>query len=427
MENQYLDFFEPTRPWSVSELTQKIRSVLEGGFSKIWLKGEISNFRPASSGHVYFSLKDSQSCIAAAIFGWSKRKAFELKDGLEVLVGGKISVFGPRGSYQIIIDSIEPLGAGALQLAFEQLKNKLANEGLFEQGRKRRLPLFPHTIVVVTSPTGAVIQDMVNILKRRAPHIKVIVIPSLVQGTGAPEQLIQGINLANEFNIGDVIVIARGGGTLEDLWAFNHENLARAIVASKIPVISAVGHETDFTISDFVADLRAPTPSAAAEIISNHWVVAMRWVQDAHERVQIQAMKVISQKKLLFHHVAARLVSPKDRLREQAQKCDEYSVRIERAIFHRMEARRNSLVHLAGKLEALSPLQVLKRGFSIIQKPDGKDSGDKPEIIRSVHQVSIHQSVVILLSDGEVMAKVLTVRQQPFLSKSHSGMSESMS
>lgn len=388
---------------TVSELNSQIKGVLEPSFTQVWVQGEVSNFRPAASGHVYFSLKDQNSCISAAAFGWkSKKKTFDLKDGLHVLCRGRVTLYSPRGTYQLVTDLIEPLGAGALQLAFEQLKEKLAAEGLFDPARKRPLPLLPSSIAVITSPSGAAIQDMLNILKRRAPHIRIIVIPALVQGDEAPSQLIQGLEIANRFKLGDLIVLARGGGSMEDLWCFNHENLARAIQRSKLPVISAVGHEIDFTISDFVSDLRAPTPSAAAEILSGNWVEAIQQIQDLSKRMMNGMLRDLSTRKVLLSHVTARLVSPKDRLREQAQKIDELALRLERAMKVRFERKKGLLEQLLGKLDALSPLRVLERGYSLVRQVDKKSI-----VVKSVKQVKSGQELEITFYDGQKLVKAL--------------------
>lgn len=387
------------RHLSVTELTAQIRGTLEPAFSQVWVKGEVSNFRPAASGHVYFSLKDSGACISAAIFGWGaqkKRRMFELKDGMEVICRGKVSVYAPRGSYQLIIEHVEPLGAGALQVAFEQLKAKLAAEGLFNPARKRQLPAYPTRIAVVTSPSGAAIRDMLNILERRAPHVRVTIIPAIVQGDSAPEQIIRGLELANRHDLGDVVVLARGGGSIEDLWCFNDEGLARAIAASRLPVVSAVGHEIDFTISDFVSDLRAPTPSAAAEICTGHWVDSLRRLDDASERLVAAMLRDLHGRKVVLSHIAARVVSPRDRLREQAQKCDELFLRLERAIGVHLDKRRAKLDQLMGKLDALSPLRVLERGYAIVRDP-AADGG----VVRSAAQIRTGQKLRIAFYDGE--------------------------
>ena len=255
--------------YSVEQLNITIRQTLEGQLGIVWLQAEISNFKPHSSGHFYFSLKDSKAQISAIMFRGSNSKLkFKPHDGLEVIVRGKITVYEPRGTYQIVCDSMEPVGAGALQKQFEQLKEKLKQEGLFDPLQKKVLPAFPKSIAVVTSPTGAAIQDILNIMSRRAPHVSVTVVPAIVQGAAAAPQICEAFRKAMLLKP-DVIIIGRGGGSIEDMWCFNDETLARLIASCDIPVISAVGHEIDFTICDFVADLRAPTPSAAAELVAN--------------------------------------------------------------------------------------------------------------------------------------------------------------
>jgi exodeoxyribonuclease VII large subunit len=378
-------------------LTTQIRGVLEPSFIQVWVQGEISNFRPAASGHVYFSLKDQNACISAAIFGWGARKrSFDLKDGLQVLCRGKITVYPPRGTYQLTVDHVEPLGAGALQIAFEKLKAKLAAEGIFDPSVKRPLPRFPTRIAVVTSPSGAAIQDMLNILKRRAPQMRVVVIPAIVQGEDAPSQIIRGLELANQHRLGDLVVLARGGGSIEDLWCFNDENLARAIRRSALPVISAVGHEIDFTISDFASDLRAPTPSAAAEIVSGNWVDAGLRLRDLATRLRSVISRDLLTRKTLFSHLSARVVSPKDRLREQAQKTDELAHRLERAIQVRIERKRSGLAQWIGKLDALSPLRVLERGYALVRDP-----AENRVVVKSALQVRSNQELEITFYDGQ--------------------------
>jgi exodeoxyribonuclease VII large subunit len=390
---------------TVTELTSRIRGVLEPSFTDVWVQGEISNCRPAASGHAYFSLKDEGASISAAIFGWGARAkknpktAFDLKDGLHVLCHGKLSLYPPRGGYQIIIDKIEPLGAGALQIAFEQLKAKLGAEGLFDSKRKRPLPSFPRQVAVVTSPSGAAIRDMLNIMARRAPNVGVVVVPALVQGEEAAAQIIRGIEAANRLALGEIIVLARGGGSMEDLWCFNDERLARAIAASRLPIISAVGHEIDFTISDFVADLRAPTPSAAAEIITGHWLDSRRILRDLGQRLRSSITRDLVTRKTLLSHIAARLVSPKDRLREQAQRCDDWHLRLERAIKGRLEAKRAGLEKMAAKLDALSPLKVLERGYSIVREHATE------KVIRSAKDVATGQELRITFHDGHRTVK----------------------
>lgn len=387
---------------TVTELTSKIKGILEPAFQDVWVQGEVSNFRPAASGHLYFSLKDSGSSISAALFGagGKKKLAFDLKDGLQILCRGKVSIYAPRGNYQFIIEQIEPLGAGALQIAFEQLKAKLAAEGLFDSKRKRPLPAFPKKIAVVTSPSGAAIRDMLNILKRRAPHLEVLVIPAVVQGDEAPRQLIRGLEAANRYGLAEVIVLARGGGSIEDLWCFNDETLARAIAASALPVISAVGHEIDFTISDFVSDLRAPTPSAAAEIVSGNWVDVVRQIQVSGDRMRSMLLRDMQGKRNMLSHLAARVVSPLDRLREKMQRIDEWSMRMERALHQTVERRKLAFGQVIGKLEALSPLKVLDRGYSIVRTETGK-------VLRSKSDTKPGEEFSVVFSDGESKARFL--------------------
>lgn len=391
---------EPQKAWSVSELTTRIRGTLEPAFTQVWVQGEVSNCRPATSGHLYFSLKDAQAQIAAACFGWGARRskpgvpAFEMRDGLSVLCRGKLTLYPPRGSYQLTVDQIEPLGAGALQVAYEQLKGKLAAEGLFDPSRKRKLPPFPTRIAVVTSPGGAAIQDMLNILKRRSPQMRVVVIPALVQGPEAPAQILRGLELANRHALGEVIVLARGGGSIEDLWGFNDEKLARAIAQSALPVISAVGHEIDFTIADFVADLRAPTPSAAAEIVSGGWVDVARRVQDASGRLRQCISRDLRERRALVQNVAARVVNPRDRLREQMQRLDEWVLRLENGWARKLERAKAALSQNSAQLNALSPLQVLERGYTLARTAEGV-------VLTSASQVHSGSEIHLKFRDGE--------------------------
>ncbi len=388
------------KPLTVTELTARIKGVLEPAFTEIWVQAEISNFRPAASGHLYFSLKDSGSMIAAALFGagGKRRVAFDLKDGMQVLCRGKVAVYAPRGNYQFIVDRIEPLGAGALQIAFEQLKAKLQSEGLFDPKRKRPLPPFPKRIAVVTSPSGAAIRDMLNILRRRAPHLEVLVIPALVQGAEAPKQILRGLDAANKHDLGEIVVLARGGGSIEDMWCFNDEALARAIASSRLPVVSAVGHEIDFTIADFVADLRAPTPSAAAEIVSGHWVDVARQLGQNAERMRSTIRRDLANKRSLLNHLSARVVSPLDRLREQMQRVDEWTARLDRSLRNVIERRKLAFGQLTGKLEALSPLKVLDRGYAIARTEQG-------HVLRKRSDAKPGEEFSVVFTDGEAKAR----------------------
>ena len=402
MSDQDLPLFQssvPTpesRAMSVSEVTFKIKRNLEGEFSAVWIKGEISNLKPASSGHVYFSLKDDGASLSAAAFGWGRKKStFELKDGLEVLCHGNVSVYAPRGNYQLLVDTIEPLGAGALQLAFDQLKNKLRTEGLFELKTKRKIPPYPRKIVVITSPQAAAFRDVLTVLKRRAPFVEVLLVPALVQGESAPEKLIQAMRVANHYKLGDVILLTRGGGSIEDLWAFNNEELARAIATSALPVISAVGHEVDFTIADFVADLRAPTPSAGAEILTQHWVELRERMRQLKERLLMSLKREVLLKRRSLETLAAKLKSPRDQLREKSQRLDELALNLERSINLIIERRQMHLERLMSKLNALSPLNVLSRGYALVQTQDR-------HVIRKASEVGAGQKLLLRFSDGEV-------------------------
>ncbi len=394
----------PLKAWSVSELTQKMRGVLEPQFTQVWVQGEVANYRPAGSGHLYFSLKDQGATLAAAAFGWgSKRQTFEFKNGLQLLCRGKVSIYPPRGNYQLVIDRMEPLGAGALQLAFEQLKAQLWAEGLFAPDKKRKLPRFPSRIVVITSPTGAVLQDMLHILKRRAPHIQIRLIPAKVQGEGAAGELLAALGRANQLD-GQLIVLARGGGSIEDLSCFNEEGLARAIAASRLPVISAVGHEIDFTIADFVADFRAPTPSAAAEILSQAWVEVAAQLPDWRLRLVALIQKDLQQKRMLLVFIQARLTSPKDRCLEQAQKVDELLMRAGRAMAGRLQQAQARWWQAAGKLEALSPLKVLERGYVLV-KEAGESSGRG--VVKKATETYGGQKLELIFADGSRTVEVL--------------------
>ena len=386
---------------SVGQLTQSIKALLEGGVGAVAVRGEISNWRPAASGHIYFSLKDADAMISAALFrgAAARTKSTLLKDGVEVVCRGRISVYPPRGSYQIIVDSIEPVGAGSLQAAFEALKKKLQLEGLFDQARKRPLPLMPERIVVITSPTGAAVRDVLSVLKRRFSCVNVLVIPALVQGEEAHKDLIRALRTANEFALGDVILLTRGGGSLEDLWCFNSEELAREIAHSKIPVVSAVGHEIDFTIADFVADLRAPTPSAAAEILVRERQHIEQQMTEARARLVRFITAEIRQGKLRLEALLSKLKSPRDRINELRLRFDDWSDRLVFTVRKVIERDRQMLVRLEASLRALSPLEVLDRGYSIVFDAKGK-------VIRAKKQASPGDALTIRVSDGSISAEV---------------------
>jgi exodeoxyribonuclease VII large subunit len=351
---------------TVSQLTARIKNLLEGSFPEVWVEGEISNLSAPQSGHSYFTLKDEQSQIRAVLFRSSQRFIkFTLQHGTLVICRGKLGVYGPRGEYQLVLEYIEPKGAGALQLAFEQLKTRLEQEGLFDPGRKKPLPALPRRIGIVTSPSGAAIRDMLRVIKRRHPRMHMLIYPVPVQGVEAAPAIVEAIRSFNRERNVDVMIIGRGGGSLEDLWAFNEEQVARAISASAIPIISAVGHETDYTIADFAADLRAPTPSAAAEM-----------VVESEERLQ---ERVIALSSLLIRNIRQKierlrfvlreqqqmLEDPRKILEQHAQRIDELTGRIATGLKHHIRRDRALLVSLTAALDHLNPLSILSRGYSI--------------------------------------------------------------
>ncbi len=446
---------ETRRPLTVSEVNSQVKAAIEKAFASVWLEGEIVNFVAAASGHWYFTLHDGDSQLKAACYRGSNWKIrFQPFDGLQVRVRGKLSVYEPKGEYQILVESLEPIGEGALKVAFEQIKLKLGKERLFDEDLKRPLPFFPRRVGVVTSPNGAAFHDILNVLSRRTKSVSLVLIPTRVQGEMAGEEIRQAVILANEFNKTagesekiDVLIVGRGGGSAEDLWAFNEERLARTIRASEIPIISAVGHEIDWTIADLVADRRAPTPSAAAEIV-------------AESESQIEAF-VAQRSQDLFQLINYKLLASRARLQELAlspvfiefpQKIKDWRYETEdlaaqinaalkdklRAAENRFEAVKSRLspVKLSARfgnqktrlavlrerqaaaarklidrkdedlkiemasLDALSPLAVLRRGYSITEKESGK-------IISSIAQIKQNERVQIRLSDGKLKAEVL--------------------
>jgi len=410
--------------YSVSEITRQVKSLIQQ-FEGIWIEGEISNFVPHSSGHMYFSLKDEKSVIRGAFFkNANQHLKFKPADGMMVIVHGNLDLYEKSGQYQIIVDNMEPKGVGALQLRFEQLKAQLSKEGLFDQARKKKLPLLPRKIGIVTSPTGAAIRDMINVLERRFPNIHVVLNPVRVQGDGAAEEIAAAIKEMNEDGSYEVLIIGRGGGSLEDLWAFNEEVVARAIFASKIPVVSAVGHEIDFTIADFVADLRAPTPSAAAElVVSNKIDLAqklgayeMRLTQDLKKKYLAFKEKLdwirrsglamglkrtldIFKERVLNASKSPAFIRPKERVTQLKQEVDEYEAKLAKSIKHFLENRRNEVKILNGKVESLNPLNILERGYSV--------TTSKGRIIKDAGELNLGDEIEVRLHKGNIKSKVL--------------------
>ncbi len=345
---------------SVSDVNKAVKGTLESNYKLIWVKGEISNFKPHSSGHFYFSLKDSKAQISAMMFrGANSGLKFKPHDGLEVIVRGRVSVYEPRGTYSINCELMDPVGAGALQLAFDQLKKKLELEGLFKQERKRPIPLLPRHVAVVTSQTGAAIRDILNVLGRRFKGLRITVIPAIVQGDQCPGSVVAGIELAQRMGDVDVLIVGRGGGSIEDMWGFNDERVARAIFASKIPVISAVGHEIDFTIADFVADLRAPTPSAAAELVVKNAAEIQDQIGNMKRRLWRSYQHQMEMNRQKVFQLSKRLVDPKRRLQDLAQRCDELSQRLESATQRYFEKLAQTIRLKVSRLQ--SPLEAILR------------------------------------------------------------------
>jgi exodeoxyribonuclease VII large subunit len=441
------------RVYTVSELTAGIKGTLEGMFPAVWVEGEISNLRVPSSGHAYFTLKDEGAQLSAVLFrGRGRRVRFEPEDGMHVLAFGGLDVYAARGQYQLVVELMEPQGLGALQLAFEQLKRKLEAEGLFDDGRKRKLPVYPRVIGIVTSPTGAAIRDMLNIIGRRFGDLRILIAPVRVQGDGAPAEIVQALVNLQEMAELDVIVMGRGGGSIEDLWAFNDETVARAIVACRVPVISAVGHETDFTIADFVADLRAPTPSGAAELVVREKLAVIERLVDLYARLkQAMTADVTAQgERLQFLARRRVLTDPARALRDLYRRLDDLQGRLrlglragQRQIRHRLalltqalsarnpaarisadvallgqlrgrlvsgaahgvQASRARFATSVGRLESLSPLAVLSRGYSVTRLPSGA-------LVRSAAQARAGDLLEILLHQGALGARVTEVRER---------------
>jgi len=390
---------------TITELTRRIRCSIEQEFFNIWVVGEVSNFKRATSGHVYLTLKDSGAQLQAVIFkSLASRLKFEMKDGMQVVAYGSVTVYDARGQYQLIVENVEPKGVGALQLAFLQLKERLEKEGLFDPGHKKPLPLLPKTIAIVTSPTGAAIRDILNVINRRFARVKILIYPVKVQGEGASLEISQAINDLNNVPDIDVMIVGRGGGSLEDLWAFNEEVVARSIYASKIPVISAVGHEINVTISDLVADKRALTPTEAGELVVPHY----NQLKDALKKIKARLLQVLCNKILLIRSrlegIKSRLSLKRqiDNILRLQQRLDEIAQRLDFAGKHTMEMRRERLLGLANRLEGISPLKVLGRGYSVTTTIN-----DAP--IKSSDELELGAKVKTRLSRGSIISSVVEI------------------
>ena len=439
--------------YSVSQLNQSVRLMLENQLGAVWLTGEISNFSQPVSGHWYLSLKDENAQVRCAMFRMKNlRVSFRPTNGMQVLVRANVSLYEPRGDYQLIIESMHLAGEGLLMQQFEALKLKLAAEGLFAQHLKKNLPHFSKAVGIITSKTGAALQDILHILQRRDPSLKIIIYPTAVQGKDAATDIAQMIELANQRQEVDVLIVGRGGGSLEDLWCFNEEMVARAIFHSHLPVISAVGHETDVTIADFVADVRAPTPSAAAELVSRNQTELLQQLQYRRQRLEIALDRLFAEKLQKLRHLSLRLHNqhPQAQLRIQQQLITQLSHRLQQTLRHhwqktaenltalsmrlyknplplclqqyeqqlaQLKVRLNShmnltlslqqkqLAHLCGKLDSLSPLKVLARGYSITQNQQNFT-------IRSMKDVNVGEQIKTRLPDGDIISQVIRLEEK---------------
>ncbi len=398
-----LDLFnqEARKYLSVSELNELVKGTLESRLEALWVVGEISNFRVPPSGHCYFTLKDDRCQIAAVMF---RRQgaglSFVPENGMEVLCSGRISLYAVRGDLQLYVETMEPRGQGALFLAFEQLKKKLAEEGLFAPERKRPLPFLPVSIGIVTSDKGAALQDMLRIMRDRFSDRRVVIRPVKVQGEGAAEEIAAGIAALGRSGDVDVMIVGRGGGSLEDLWAFNEEIVARAIFESPVPIISAVGHEIDFTIADFVADERAPTPTAAAEMVVPHKADLLDQLGD-FEAALVRAMRgKLETAEESWRGLVKRLTDPGRRLRENQQRVDELSGDLLRRFNDRLRRLKDGLVQATGRLDALSPLAVLQRGYSIAHRLP------QQSIVKEAASLTIGDRLRLTFAKGKAIARV---------------------
>jgi exodeoxyribonuclease VII large subunit len=434
------------RIYTVSELTALLKMTIEDNFPFVWISGEISNFRIPSSGHFYFTLKDENAQISAVMFrGQSRNLNLDLEDGIKIIGLGRISVYEPRGTYQIILEYVEPMGIGALQIAFEKLKKRLFDEGLFEEKHKKPLPLLPKKITIITSPTGAVVHDIIDIVNRRFPNIKIEIVPVKVQGEGSVNEIVEAFALLNELNNTDVIILARGGGSLEDLQAFNSEPVARAIFASNIPVVSAVGHEIDYTISDFVADLRAPTPSAAAELVVPVKKDLSDKINDLYGSLKTLLIRYVNYKRFILKSISERIIHPRKKIQDLRLRLDDFSNRLIGTVLRNLKQNRerlkwrdaslknlsplsitkkhkvkveqlntnififinniikkdySRLSELTASLNSINPIAILERGYSITRTiPHGK-------IVRDPDQVLIHQDLEVIVSKGVIICRV---------------------
>lgn len=433
------------RVYTVTELTREIKGVLEGRFPAVWVKGEVSNLKVPTSGHFYFTLKDENACLDAVLFrNDARRLKFRIQNGLSLVARGRLDLYPPKGGYQLVCDGVDLVGAGALQIAFEQLKEKLQKEGLFAQERKRKLPFLPRRIAVVTSPSGAAVHDFLRVLHRRFPNLPVLIVPARVQGENAAQEIARGIVRAAKARDVDVVVVARGGGSLEDLWAFNEEVVARALCGCPVPTVSAVGHEVDVTIADFCADVRAPTPTAAAELLAREKTELVADLAQRKARLHRALRAQLDKRKAQLDRLEARVADPRRLLSDRKLRLDKLEQRLQAALkldareaklrklrerlqgqhprekLHRLHrevarleeklrtlatravaSRQQRFESLAGRLDAMSPLKVLARGYAVAFDEQGR-------ALTSAAQVEPGDRLRVRLHEGELSASVLT-------------------
>ncbi|OQY59030.1 MAG: exodeoxyribonuclease VII large subunit [Desulfobacteraceae bacterium 4572_88] len=389
------------RIYTVSELTGEIMNLLEDNFPCVWISGEISDSHMAASKHFYFTLRDEQCRIPAVMFrGQNRNLKFEPENGMHITGLGRINVYKPRGAYQLVFEYLEPAGVGALQTAFEQLRARLGDEGLFDQKHKKPLPFFPGKIAVITSPAGAVVHDILNVIDRRFPNIHIEIIPVRVQGEEAAGEIAAAIALLNRRGNADVAILARGGGSLEDLQAFNSEKVARAIFASDIPIISAVGHETDFSIADFAADLRAPTPSAAAELAVPMKADLLRDCEKLSERLRKRFRRYAEERRMLLDEMAKRLIHPGKRIADLRIRSNDLTRRLTRTFAKGIRQKREQLLWRKDRLKALNPEAILSRGYSITRTmPKGR-------VLKNAASVTKGQKLEVMLAKGTLICRV---------------------
>ena len=390
--------------YTVTEITENIKGVIEGRYPDVWIAGEITDFKGRNSRHFYFALKDANKNKIRAIIwnGGARNLKFDLTDGLEVICHGNLNVYGPGGYYSVIIDYMEPKGVGALQIAFEQLKKKLEAEGLFERGRKKQLPFMPRRIGVITSPTGAAIKDIVGVLTRRFPNIEVLISPVRVQGEGAAPEIARAIDEMNEIAGLDLLIVGRGGGSMEDLWCFNEEIVARAIARSNCPIISAVGHEIDYTIADFVADVRAATPSAAAEIAVPVKSDMALNLKERHRQLSLALKQSLFNKAQELAKLSARLKGPERRLPDLMRGVDSLRERLLNSIKYSYDRRRQQIEKLVSNLNHLSPLGILAKGYSVAESDGGS-------VVKSVEQIRNGDLLNLRFHKGSAQAKITKI------------------